>query len=58
VTSPDAGNAARILLAGKEGAIGLMPPLASALSDEQIAAVLTTSDGNGATPHRQWRRKT
>jgi mono/diheme cytochrome c family protein/glucose/arabinose dehydrogenase len=41
VTSPDAGNAARILLGGKEGPIGLMPPLASALSDEQIAAVLT-----------------
>jgi mono/diheme cytochrome c family protein len=30
----------RILLAGKEGAVGLMPPL-SALTDEQIAAVLT-----------------
>jgi mono/diheme cytochrome c family protein len=41
VTSPDAGNAARILLGGKEGPIGLMPPLASALGDEQIAAVLT-----------------
>jgi mono/diheme cytochrome c family protein len=41
VTSTDAGNAARILLGGKEGPIGLMPPLASALGDEQIAAVLT-----------------
>jgi mono/diheme cytochrome c family protein len=41
VTSADAGNAARILLGGKEGPIGLMPPLASALGDEQIAAVLT-----------------
>jgi len=30
----------RILLAGKEGSVGLMPPL-TALSDEQIAAVLT-----------------
>ena len=32
---------ARILLGGKEGAIGLMPPLGGALNDEQIAAVLT-----------------
>ena len=31
---------ARILLAGKEGSVGLMPPL-NVLSDEQIAAVLT-----------------
>jgi mono/diheme cytochrome c family protein len=31
----------RILLAGKEGEIGLMPPLGSMLSDDQIAAVLT-----------------
>ncbi len=31
----------RILLSGKEGAIGLMPPLGGALSDEQIASVLT-----------------
>jgi mono/diheme cytochrome c family protein/glucose/arabinose dehydrogenase len=41
VTGPDAGAATRILLAGKEGAVGLMPPLGGALSDEQIAAVLT-----------------
>jgi mono/diheme cytochrome c family protein/glucose/arabinose dehydrogenase len=41
VTSPDPGMAERILLAGKEGSIGLMPPLAGTLSDEQIAAVLT-----------------
>lgn len=32
---------ARILLNGKEGAIGLMPPIGSAISDEQIAGVLT-----------------
>jgi len=32
---------ARILLNGMEGAIGLMPPIGSALSDEQIAGVLT-----------------
>jgi mono/diheme cytochrome c family protein/glucose/arabinose dehydrogenase len=38
------GNAAvmmRIILAGKEGAVGLMPPQGQVLSDEQIAAVLT-----------------
>ena len=32
---------ARILLSGKEGPIGLMPPVGSVLSDEQIAGVLT-----------------
>ena len=32
---------ARILLNGKEGPIGLMPPIGSALNDDQIAAVLT-----------------
>ena len=31
----------RILLNGKEGAIGLMPPIGFTLDDEQIAAVLT-----------------
>jgi mono/diheme cytochrome c family protein len=31
----------RILLNGKEGAVGLMPPIGSALDDEQLAAVLT-----------------
>jgi mono/diheme cytochrome c family protein len=36
----DAGVPTRVLLAGKEGEIGLMPPLA-ALTDEQIASVLT-----------------
>jgi mono/diheme cytochrome c family protein/glucose/arabinose dehydrogenase len=41
VTGPDPGAAARILLGGKEGAMGLMPPLGRALTDEQIAAVLT-----------------
>ena len=41
VNGPDPGAAARILLAGKEGAVGLMPPLGGALSDEQIASVLT-----------------
>jgi mono/diheme cytochrome c family protein/glucose/arabinose dehydrogenase len=33
--------AARVLLNGKEGSIGLMPPLGSSLSDEQVAGVLT-----------------
>jgi mono/diheme cytochrome c family protein len=31
----------RILMNGKEGSTGLMPPLGSVLTDEQIAAVLT-----------------
>ena len=31
----------RIVLHGKEGSVGLMPPLGSVLSDEQIASVLT-----------------
>jgi mono/diheme cytochrome c family protein/glucose/arabinose dehydrogenase len=31
----------RILINGKEGPVGLMPPLGGTLSDEQIAAVLT-----------------
>jgi mono/diheme cytochrome c family protein len=38
---PDASAAIRILLAGKEGPIGLMPPLGTTLNDEQIASVLT-----------------
>ncbi len=37
----DPGVPIRILLNGKEGTIGLMPPLGSALTDDQIAAVLT-----------------
>ena len=50
------GNAAvmaRIILSGKEGPIGLMPPLAATLSDEQIAALLTyvrREWGNTASP--------
>jgi mono/diheme cytochrome c family protein len=35
------GVPARILLNGKEGQVGLMPPLGTVLNDEQIAAVLT-----------------
>jgi mono/diheme cytochrome c family protein/glucose/arabinose dehydrogenase len=37
----DPSIAVRIILAGKEGKIGLMPPQGAVLSDEQIAAVLT-----------------
>ena len=41
VTAADAAASIRILVGGKEGPIGLMPPLGPALSDEQIAAALT-----------------
>jgi len=41
VNSPDATPAIKILLHGKEGATGLMPPLGPALNDEQIASALT-----------------
>jgi mono/diheme cytochrome c family protein/glucose/arabinose dehydrogenase len=44
---------ARVLLNGKEGAIGLMPPIGAALNDDQIAAVLTyirREWGNDGTP--------
>jgi mono/diheme cytochrome c family protein len=41
VNSPDPTATIRILLGGKEGTIGLMPPLGPALSDEQIASALT-----------------
>jgi mono/diheme cytochrome c family protein len=40
-TGTDAGAATRVLLSGKEGATGLMPPLGGTLNDEQIASVLT-----------------
>lgn len=42
----------RVLLHGKEGATGLMPPLGSTLGDEEVAAVLTyvrRAWGHGAT---------
>ena len=35
------GIPVRILLNGKEGAVGLMPPVGGVLSDDQIASVLT-----------------
>ncbi|MGI8671975.1 MAG: c-type cytochrome, partial [Luteitalea sp.] len=37
----DAGIPTRILLHGKEGSVGLMPSIGTAMTDEQIAAVLT-----------------
>jgi mono/diheme cytochrome c family protein len=41
VNAPNPEATIRILLHGKEGQIGLMPPLGAALSDEQIASALT-----------------
>ena len=44
---------ARILLNGKEGDVGLMPPVGAVFSDEQVASVLTyirREWGNAATP--------
>jgi len=44
---------ARILLSGKEGAIGLMPPAGAAMSDEEVAAIMTfvrASWSNRASP--------
>src|SRR5690606_9318198 len=35
------GHAVRILVSGKEGPVGLMPPLGQVLDDGQIADVLT-----------------
>jgi mono/diheme cytochrome c family protein len=49
---PD-GVAVRIVLSGKEGSIGLMPPLGSVLTDDQVAAALTyirREWGHTATP--------
>jgi mono/diheme cytochrome c family protein/glucose/arabinose dehydrogenase len=37
----DPGIPARILINGKEGPVGLMPPLGAGLSDDQVAGVLT-----------------
>jgi mono/diheme cytochrome c family protein len=39
--APSATIPIRVVLNGKEGTVGLMPPLGSGLSDEQVAAVLT-----------------
>ena len=43
----------RILLNGKDGPVGLMPPLGATLNDDQVAAVLTyvrREWGQGGTP--------
>jgi mono/diheme cytochrome c family protein len=43
----------RVLLGGKEGTTGLMPPLGAALTDAQVASVLTyvrREWGHGASP--------
>jgi mono/diheme cytochrome c family protein len=37
----DPGIPIRVVLNGKEGPVGLMPPLGAAFSDDQVAAVLT-----------------
>ena len=52
-TTGDAGAPIRVLLAGKEGPVGLMPPLGSALNDDQVASVLTyvrREWGNSGSP--------
>jgi mono/diheme cytochrome c family protein/glucose/arabinose dehydrogenase/HEAT repeat protein len=41
VNGADPTAAVRIVLGGKEGTLGMMPPLGQALSDNQIAAVVT-----------------
>jgi mono/diheme cytochrome c family protein len=41
VNAPNPEATIRILLGGKEGQIGLMPPLGASLTDEQIASALT-----------------
>ncbi len=49
----DASVVVRILTAGKEGSIGLMPPVGATMSDDDLAAVLTYvrgSWGNTAAP--------
>ncbi len=49
----DAENSILILMNGKEGPVGLMPPLGAAMSNEEVAAVLTyvrRSFGNTASP--------
>jgi len=53
VKSPDPNAVIRVLLSGKEGSIGLMPPVGATYNDDQIAAVLTfvrRSWGNTAPP--------
>ena len=52
-TTGEPTAAIRVLLSGKEGSVGLMPPLGGTLNDDQIAAVLTyvrREWGNTGTP--------
>jgi mono/diheme cytochrome c family protein len=41
VTGADPSPNVRVVLGGKEGKMGMMPPLGASLNDEQIAAVVT-----------------
>ncbi|MBO9575746.1 MAG: c-type cytochrome [Sphingobium sp.] len=53
LVNADPSVVVRILIAGKEGKIGLMPPAGATLSDEDLAGVLTYirgSWGNQSTP--------
>lgn len=53
VKNADPNAIIRVLLSGKEGTIGLMPPVGGTYSDDQIASVLTfvrRSWGNTAPP--------
>jgi len=53
VRAKDSEAAIRIVLSGKEGGTGLMPPFKETLTDEQIASILTfirREWGDGASP--------
>ena len=41
VTGADPSPNVRVILGGKEGPIGMMPPLGASLNDEQVASVVT-----------------
>jgi mono/diheme cytochrome c family protein len=41
VTGADPSPNVRVVLGGKEGSIGMMPPLGASLNDEQVASVVT-----------------
>ena len=41
VTGADPSPSVRVVLGGKEGSIGMMPPLGASLNDDQIASVVT-----------------
>ncbi|MCC7009001.1 MAG: c-type cytochrome [Acidobacteria bacterium] len=53
VTAPDGTALSRIMLSGKEGSLGLMPPAGATMRDEDVAAVLTyvrRAWGHAASP--------